>query len=235
MQTDILSKQLTENGFAHINDFYSSITPNELHKIEFMQYWNDLVCDENFKEYTDRERRILRYNLFSGSSFVLELNEDNVYKSSVTYDIKYKKGGNRLTYADDGFVNNDILQQIIFRDWTILQGKLDCCPYTLDIHQFRVKSEQGKLSPTTSGVHQDGFDWIFMHYINSSNTIPVISGIYENKEDVSLMYKTQMNIFLETLVVNDRRLYHKASGVQQLDPGVVAFRDLLLVTFTKYA
>ncbi|WP_249043116.1 2OG-Fe dioxygenase family protein [Xenorhabdus doucetiae] len=42
-----------------------------------------------------------------------------------------------------------------------------------------------------------------------------------------------MEHFLETLTINDKQLYHRASNVRQISPTNAAFRDLLLVTFRQ--
>ncbi|WP_368666788.1 2OG-Fe dioxygenase family protein [Xenorhabdus sp. PB62.4] len=44
---------------------------------------------------------------------------------------------------------------------------------------------------------------------------------------------TAMGHFLETLAINDKQLYHRASNVRQVSPTNAAFRDLLLVTFRQ--
>ncbi|WP_338883254.1 2OG-Fe dioxygenase family protein [Xenorhabdus sp. TH1] len=40
--------------------------------------------------------------------------------------------------------------------------------------------------------------------------------------------------FLETLAINDKRLYHRASGIRQVSHTNTEFRDLLLVTFRQF-
>ncbi|WP_323871378.1 2OG-Fe dioxygenase family protein [Xenorhabdus doucetiae] len=48
-----------------------------------------------------------------------------------------------------------------------------------------------------------------------------------------IMLHTAMEHFLETLAINDKQLYHRASNVRQISPTNAAFRDLLLVTFRQ--
>ncbi|WP_340613551.1 2OG-Fe dioxygenase family protein [Xenorhabdus thailandensis] len=40
--------------------------------------------------------------------------------------------------------------------------------------------------------------------------------------------------FLETLAINDKRLYHRASSIRQVSHINTEFRDLLLVTFRQF-
>jgi len=219
-----------KNNFCHLQNFNNLITFDRKEEAKFKTYWNRLVLDEKFVNYTHRERRILRYYYTYGKPLIL--NHDNEYKSSVIYEIDYKQGGNELTYVEDGFIQDRLLQQILATDIRFFESQLDKkCTYAIDIHLFRVKAQNGSVNPTTSGVHQDGMDFICMHYIDAENVCPVISKLYKNKESEAPILSRVMSLFLEALVVNDKILYHSASEVKQKMRNKIAFRDLLLVTF----
>lgn len=222
---------LTECQFAHIKDISPWISFSPSQQQCFSAWWDNLIRDENFRQYTHRERRILRYRSADNDPVRLEINPDVHFKPAVTYDVKYQQGTNVLSYAEEGFINDPILQQIIQFDREIinmLYGQPEAI--TMDIHQFRVKACTGKASPTTSGIHQDGFDWIFMHYINQHNILPVASEIFRHQDEDSLLLRKSMNQFMETLIVDDNRCWHRASSVKQLNNQQPAWRDLLLVT-----
>ncbi len=126
------------------------------------------------------------------------------------------------------------MQSILMTDIAILGDRLTKDHhYAIDIHQFRVKTQSGRESPTTSGIHQDGQDWIFMHFIHSHNTEPVISEVHATADEAPPLLHTALEYFLETLIINDKRLYHRASNVRQISPTNMAYRDLLLVTFRQ--
>nr|WP_255430587.1 2OG-Fe dioxygenase family protein [Xenorhabdus sp. TS4] len=61
------------------------------------------------------------------------------------------------------------------------------------------------------------------------NCTSVILVLFLNKSPPLL--HTAMGHFLETLAIDDKQLYHRASNVRQISPTNAAFRDLLLVTF----
>ncbi|MCC8366165.1 2OG-Fe dioxygenase family protein [Xenorhabdus sp. PB61.4] len=230
-----ISAQLMDEHYCHIPHFDELISYYEEDARTFKNYWNNLKLDQNFKNYTHRERRILRYYYYPGMENPLQLNRDSEYRSSVIYNVEYTKGVNQLSYAEEGFINHPIMQRILSTNIAILGGRLvKGHRYSIDIHQFRVKASSGKESPTTSGIHQDGQEWIFMHFIQGNNIAPVISEVHVSSDEAPPLLQTAMTKFLETLAIDDKQLYHRASNVRQISPTSEAFRDLLLVTFRQF-
>jgi hypothetical protein len=125
------------------------------------------------------------------------------------------------------------MQKILATDIRILANVLDVNKeYLINIHLFRVQASNDGISPTTSGIHQDGMDFVCMHYIQSENTHPVVSRLYKSNNGSKIPIETKyMTNFLETLIVHDKELYHYASDVSQLNHESIAFRDMLLVSF----
>ncbi|VVQ10094.1 hypothetical protein PS918_05172 [Pseudomonas fluorescens] len=225
-----ISAHLREHHFCHRRDFRELISIEPGEEESFRAYWSNLVRDEAFKEYTHRERRILRYRLLPSQQ--LQIDRNAAYKSSVTYAIKYRQGVNHLSYCEDGFIEHPLLQKLLATDLAVIGPHLGEQTYTIDIHQFRVRADAQSSSPTTSGIHQDGLDWVFMHFIDQRNTVSVVSEVFATEtEQVRLLSQT-MEQFLETIVINDRRLYHRAGDVQPQADSVTAWRDVLLVGFS---
>jgi hypothetical protein len=227
-----LQNQLNNNLYCHIKNFENLISFNAEEKSEFISFWERLKLDQNFKDYTHRERRILRYIYQVDNAMEIDYNSE--YNSSIKYQIKYTQGTNKLAYVEEQFINNKLMQNILAMDIKILTNLLDRkFKYSINIHLFRVIANMGKISPTTSGIHQDGMDFICMHYINSGNIYPVISKLYKTNSQASEILNISMNNFLESLIIEDSILYHSASEVKQVNIEQIAFRDLLLITFNK--
>jgi hypothetical protein len=72
------------------------------------------VQDEAFKEYTHRERRILRYRLLPSRQLRLDRNTE--FKSSVTYAIRYRQGVNHSSYCEDGFIKHSLMRKLLATD-----------------------------------------------------------------------------------------------------------------------
>ncbi|MEM9523189.1 MAG: 2OG-Fe dioxygenase family protein [Pseudomonadota bacterium] len=227
-----LQNTIDAKGFAHIADLRAHLSGTDYGENAFRAHWDILVLDENFKSYTTRHRRILRYHYTHPGKF--ERNEDSDYVPTVTYDVDYTQGINRLTYATPEFIDDPLTADILRTDISLIAPRLkDGGEYMIDVDLFRVSSEDGKASPTTSGRHQDGQDWLFMHFVAAENNRPVVSEIAECPDAAHPLFEKPMTGFLETLCVNDRKLWHAANAVEQLDPSKPARRDLLLVSVTR--
>ncbi|MFM9487637.1 2OG-Fe dioxygenase family protein [Pseudomonas monachiensis] len=227
MDISQISAHLREHHYCHVRDFRELIPIEPGEEESFRAYWSNLVQDEAFKEYTHRKRRILRYRLLPSRQLRLDRNAE--FKSSVTYAIKYRKGVNHLSYCEDGFIKHSLMQKLLATDLAVIGPHLGKQTYTIDIHQFRVRADEHSSSPTTSGIHQDGLDWVFMHFIGECNTVPVVSEVFASETEQSRVLNLAMEQFLETIVINDRRIYHRASDVRPQADSAPAWRDLLLV------
>lgn len=223
-----ISAQLHEHRYCHCRDFGDllSIAPEQ--QQSFQAYWANLVRDAAFKEYTHRERRILRYRLSPAGE--LQINRDPAFKSTVTYAINYRQGVNHLSYCEEGFIEHPVMRKLLAADLAVIGPHLSEQAYTVDIHQFRVRANGQAGSPTTSGIHQDGRDWVFMHFIGQHNTQPVVSEIFTGQTEGSRVLNVAMERFLETIVINDHELYHRAGEVRQRVDSTPAWRDVLLVS-----
>lgn len=231
MSIQQISAHLREHHYCHRRDFREliPIEPDEVQS--FRAYWSNLVRDEAFKEYTHRERRILRYRL--PPSRQLQIDRNTEFKSPVTYAVNYRQGVNHLSYCEDGFIEHPLLHKLLALDLAVIGPHLSEHTYTIDIHQFRVKADAQSRSPTTSGIHQDGLDWVFMHFVGECNTEPVVSEVFATETEQSQVLNLAMELFLETIVINDRRFYHRASDVRPRVDSAPAWRDLLLVSLRR--
>jgi hypothetical protein len=228
MDTSQISAHLREYQYCHRRDFRELIAVEPGEEQSFRAYWSNLVRDEAFKEYTHRERRILRYRLLPSGQ--LQIDRNAAFKSSVTYAIKYRQGVNHLSYCEEGFIEHPLLQKLLATDLAVIGPHLGEQTYTIDIHQFRVRADVQSSSPTTSGIHQDGLDWVFMHFVAECNTVPVVSEVFATQAQESRVLNLAMEQFLETIVIDDRRLYHRASDVRPQVDSAPAWRDVLLVS-----
>lgn len=219
------------NNFAHIRGYSRMISGAGAREADFNAHWDELVLDENYKSYTTRHRRILRYWYTHPGE--MTLNRNTVYQPKVTYDVEYTQGANHLTYATAGFIADPLLQNILRLDLELLAPKLkQGQAYSVDVDLFKVSSDSGKISPTTSGRHQDGEDFLCMHFIGAENVVPVVSEVLPADPQAPPLFKQAMTQFLETLVVDDRALFHAASPVEQKCKTEPAHRNLLLVSIS---
>ncbi|MDN7139918.1 2OG-Fe dioxygenase family protein [Pseudomonas sp. JQ170] len=233
MDVQQISAHLREHHYCHIRDFRALVPIEPGEEDSFRAYWSNLVRDEAFKAYTHRERRILRYRLLPSRQ--LQLDRNAAFESAVTYAITYRQGVNHLSYCEEGFLSHPLLHRLLATDLAVIGPHLGRQAYTIDIHLFRVRADAQSSSPTTSGIHQDGLDWVFAHFIGEHNTVPVVSEVFASETEHSRVWNLAMGQFLETLVMNDREIYHRGSNVRPLDDTAPAWRDVLLVGLRSVA
>jgi len=57
--------------------------------------------------------------------------------------------------------------------------------------------------------------------------------IHASKVSTVPLFARPLTDFLDTVIVNDAVLYHSANAVQQANPDELAFRDMLLISFSS--
>lgn len=101
----------------------------------------------------------------------------------------------------------------------------------IEVHQFRINASQLPASPTPEGIHRDGVNFVFMMLVNRVNVVNGETSIYDrNRRPLSHFTLSRE---LEAAIVNDERVMHGVTPVIQLDPDRPAYRDVLVITFSK--
>ena len=102
------------------------------------------------------------------------------------------------------------------------------------VHLIRIiASEKEDITPTPEGIHKDGFDYVSIHLIQSNN-IHIESGvsrIYD--ENKKLAHCFQLRHFLDSIIINDRKVFHDVSAIVPNNETYPAIRDVLITTFSN--
>jgi hypothetical protein len=100
----------------------------------------------------------------------------------------------------------------------------------IECHQFRIEASadlHGK--PTPEGIHRDGVDFVLVMMVKRVNISSGTTTMHD------LEHKTLDSFTLtkplDSAIVNDRRCMHGVTPVEQIDPAIPAYRDVLVVTF----
>jgi hypothetical protein len=102
----------------------------------------------------------------------------------------------------------------------------------IELHQFRIEARDGRIGkPTPEGVHRDGVDFVIVVMIKRVNIDSGATTIFDL--DHRLVGEFMLRETFDTVLVNDRRVYHGVTPITQLDPAEEAFRDVLVITFRK--
>lgn len=230
IETATVADCVRSDGFAHIGTIFPGVDSDAAQS--FRQTWDGMALDKGFESYTQRFRSSTRYAYRDGE---LELCEMQAFIRRVEYDVLDYTGKEipkpvALPAAAPGFLNHPLTAHVLGHNLAVVDElRSDTSPLEVAVHQFRVQARGSSPSPTTSGIHQDGYRWIFMHFIQARDCEPVVSTLYRTTEADSEFFREPMQTFGETLVVNDIDLHHAASEVRPLSDQV-AYRDLLLMT-----
>ena len=102
----------------------------------------------------------------------------------------------------------------------------------IELHQFRIEARDGSLGkPTPEGAHRDGVDFVIVVMIKRVNIDSGATTIFNPEHQ--LVGEFMLRETFDMVLVNDRRVYHGVTPITQLDAGLEAFRDVLVVTFKK--
>lgn len=101
----------------------------------------------------------------------------------------------------------------------------------IEVHQFRINASQLPASPTPEGIHRDGVNFVFMMLVNRVNIVNGETSIYDR--DRRPLSSLTLAHELEAAIVNDERVLHGVTPVIQIDPELPAYRDVLVITFSK--
>jgi hypothetical protein len=102
--------------------------------------------------------------------------------------------------------------------------------WRVEAHQFRIEARRGESGrPTPEGMHRDGVDYALVLLINRRNIGSGTTTIHA-LDGVPLGAFTLTDPF-DAALVDDARVYHGVTPVEAVNPGLPAYRDVLVVTF----
>ncbi|MET7756978.1 2OG-Fe dioxygenase family protein [Streptomyces sp. NPDC005389] len=106
-------------------------------------------------------------------------------------------------------------------------------PYSgwhIEAHQFRIEVDGEEVGlPTPEGVHRDGVTFVLMAMVGRSNATGGESTVFNlDKQPVE---KFSLTDPLDVALVNDERVFHGVTPIEQIDPAAPASRDVLVITY----
>lgn len=114
-----------------------------------------------------------------------------------------------------------------------LFGGLAAAPgWRVELHQFRIEARAGQEGrPTPEGAHRDGVDYVLVLLVARDNIAEGVTTIQDGAGDGLGSFTLARP--LDTVLVDDRRVFHGVTPVAPLDPARPAHRDVLVVTFRR--
>ena len=124
----------------------------------------------------------------------------------------------------------------------VLDKIINWCAHTISTHQtvsWRVQAHQFRIQannkeagkPTPEGIHRDGADFILIMLLERNNIKGGVSLIYD--EDKKLQFGAVLEALGDSVILDDRKVWHGVSEIYALDDTKPGYRDVLVLTFHK--
>lgn len=131
------------------------------------------------------------------------------------------------------FVADPVFNRLL--DWlTHLCDQCEGSPqhWNIRLHPYRIVADTAQVgNPTPEGLHRDGVDYIVSMMVSRCNVEGGESTVTDNNGQV--LWQRTLQKPLDILIGQDARTMHAVTPVVPLDPTQSAWRDVLVVAFTK--
>jgi hypothetical protein len=196
----------------------------------FCSAWNDLPADSYLVDRGAYRRR--RYSAFRIEDGALKLRQTTGFYQSA--DVNSLFGGivREFPPVDTRATSLDMLWSIV-RGFGVNIPGFDHASFPLiGIHQIRTTTTEGKIGlPAPEGVHRDGHDYVAQILVHRQGITGGESRIYD--DDFHMIYKATLTDSLESIVIDDRRVFHDASEILLIPGSSFGVRDMLLIDFVR--
>lgn len=103
-----------------------------------------------------------------------------------------------------------------------------------EMHQFRIQATNGALAqPTPEGMHRDGVDFVMVMLVGRENVQSGTTMLFDSGAQPLGEFTLQRP--LDMVFLDDRKVFHGVTGIQQLNPSAPGYRDVLVMTFKRCA
>jgi len=200
----------------------------------FAASWDDLGVDRYMADGGRYRRR--RHAAFSvnGRTVVRKPHQPH-YQSRDTNPLN---GGIQRWFEPvrDDIGAHPVMQAAVQLGWAIFEPLTPAErrpeAWHVEVHQFRIEaSAQQHGLPTPEGEHRDGVDWVLILLVARINARNATTRILDaSRHGVGSFTLEQP---LDAALVDDGRVYHGVTPLLPADPGLPAYRDVLVITFRR--
>jgi hypothetical protein len=230
---------LREFGYSIIRLEWEQSSAFDSEWRHFKESWNKLKADRYLKAATTyRFRRYATYDYFSLEG-ILKQKAHQEFRQPITEGVNNPYAGQERIFAPltEDIANGQYLEILIKANIELFSRLLanPISHWTVGVHQIRVLGTAAAAgSPTPEGIHRDGYRFLASHLVNSSNLAGGASRIYD--EGRKLIKEFAMRHPGDTVLLDDRRVYHEATPIYPLNSNLgKAERDVLVISYDEAA
>ena len=102
--------------------------------------------------------------------------------------------------------------------------------WLVEMHQFRIVADPRRAGlPTPEGRHRDGVDWVAVVLVGRHNVAGGVTAVTDGAgRDLGTF---TLETPLDTVLLDDHRVWHGVTPVHPVDDAAPAHRDVLVLTF----
>jgi hypothetical protein len=195
---------------------------------EFKRSWERLSLDTYMADGGLYRRR--RHSVFGCHAGAIELAPHQAHFQGL--DFNAFNGGIQRWFEpiEPGIATGDTLQRILqFATAQFSALTPSTRHWKVEVHQFRIEASSGATGkPTPEGMHRDGVDFVMVLLVDRHN---VTSGTTQLSDaDRKPIGEFTLTHALDSVLLDDHRVYHGVTAIAPLDPTKPAWRDVLVVT-----
>ncbi len=108
----------------------------------------------------------------------------------------------------------------------------EAAPWHVEAHQFRIEARPEALGkPTPEGMHRDGVAFVLVTLIGRENVAGGVTAIRVDGKEGEASFTLEEP--LDTVLLDDTRVWHGVTPIAPLDPSRPGHRDVLVLTFAR--
>jgi hypothetical protein len=198
----------------------------------FASSWDALELDQHMADGGRYRRR--RYGCFESRGHgQVRLPHQPHYQST---DYNRLNGGIERWFAvvDDAVAGNPVLTRLLDVCHTSFAAAAGLTAadarWRVEMHQFRIEADARTVGqPTPEGTHRDGVDWVLVMLVARENVAGGVTAITDAQGRPLGEFALERP--LDSVWLDDHEVWHGVTPLTPHDPGRLAHRDVLVLTF----
>lgn len=177
-----------------------------------------------------RQRRHAVYRTEPGRPALIKLEREPHYQA---IEDNILNGGIPRHFApiEEQTCNNFVMIHVLNACRDLFSAIAPFYHWRIEVHQFRIITSDLAAYPTPEGLHRDGVNFVFMMLVSRENITGGETSIH-SRLGAPLDRHTFISP-MEAAILNDEWATHSVSPIMPANPGIVGYRDMLVITFRK--
>lgn len=196
----------------------------------FAASWDRLEVDRYMADGGRYRRR--RYATLSAAaaSAVLRIEPHQPHYQSLDYNRLNGGVARHFAAIEAAVLSSRMMLRTLDVGLSLFQRLFPALPAHVEVHQFRIEARADALGlPTPEGAHRDGVDFVLVMMVRRHNIASGTTEIFDlQQRRIDSFTLTEP---ADAALVNDAKALHGVTPITPLEPGVPAWRDVLVATY----